>query len=182
MYTGKTLFAQLMDFLPWTSFGRIVQRYGGDRHVKSLRCAEHFRAMAFCPADLPGESQGHRSLSVGAGREALSHGVSRTDSSLDTVRCERSQRLAHLRRLRAGADPSGQKALRGREPRGGTLGNSLRARFDDNRPLPVGLPLGAVPFDQGSREDAYAARSAGAIPSFIHISDGKVEAFACNRP
>ena len=44
MYAGKTLFAQLMDFLPWTSFGRIVQRYGGDRHVKSLRCAEHFRA------------------------------------------------------------------------------------------------------------------------------------------
>src|SRR5262250_3292541 len=47
MYTGKTLFAQLMDFLPWTTFARIVERYGGDRYVKSLRCAEHFRAMAF---------------------------------------------------------------------------------------------------------------------------------------
>src|SRR5262250_246842 len=47
MYTGKTLFAQLMDFLPWTTFGRIVERYGGDRYVKSLRCAEHFRVMAF---------------------------------------------------------------------------------------------------------------------------------------
>jgi len=38
---------QLMDFLPWTTFARIVERYGGDRYVKSLRCAEHFRAMAF---------------------------------------------------------------------------------------------------------------------------------------
>ena len=47
MYTGKTLFAQLMDFLPWTTFARIVERYGGDRDVKSLRCAEHFRVMAF---------------------------------------------------------------------------------------------------------------------------------------
>ena len=47
MHTGKTLFAQLMDFLPWTTFARIVERYGGDRYVKSLRCTEHFRVMAF---------------------------------------------------------------------------------------------------------------------------------------
>jgi Domain of unknown function (DUF4372)/Transposase DDE domain len=47
MHTGRTLFAQLMDFLPWTTFSRIVERYGGDRYVKSLRCAEHFRVMAF---------------------------------------------------------------------------------------------------------------------------------------
>ena len=30
MNLGKTLFAQIMDFIPWTSFGRIVNRYGGD--------------------------------------------------------------------------------------------------------------------------------------------------------
>jgi hypothetical protein len=45
--TGKTLFTQLMDFLPWTTFARIVERYGGDRYVKSLRRTEHFRVMAF---------------------------------------------------------------------------------------------------------------------------------------
>jgi len=44
---GKLLFAQLMDFLPWTSFARIVARYGGDRRVRNLSCAEQFRAMAF---------------------------------------------------------------------------------------------------------------------------------------
>jgi hypothetical protein len=31
MYMSKTLLAQLMDFLPWTTFARIVERYGGDR-------------------------------------------------------------------------------------------------------------------------------------------------------
>jgi len=47
MYNGKTLFSQLTDFLPWTSFNRIVQRYQGDHYVKSLSCAQHYRAMAF---------------------------------------------------------------------------------------------------------------------------------------
>jgi len=47
MNTGKTLFAQLMDFLPWTTFTRYVNRYGGDRYVKTLTCAEQYRAMAF---------------------------------------------------------------------------------------------------------------------------------------
>ena len=47
MNTGKTLFAQLMDFLPWTTFTRIVDRYGGDHRVRTLSCAEQYRSMAF---------------------------------------------------------------------------------------------------------------------------------------
>ena len=47
MNTGKTLFAQLMDFLPWTTFARYVARYGGDKSVRTLTCAEQFRVMAF---------------------------------------------------------------------------------------------------------------------------------------
>jgi len=47
MNLGKTLFAQLMEFVPWTSFARIVARYGGDSRVRSLACTEQFRAMAF---------------------------------------------------------------------------------------------------------------------------------------
>ena len=47
MYTGKTLFAQLMDFLPWSTFVRLVDRYDGDHRVRTLTCAEQFRAMAF---------------------------------------------------------------------------------------------------------------------------------------
>ena len=47
MNLGKTLFAQLMEFVPWTSFARIVERYGGDSGVRVLNCTEYFRAMAF---------------------------------------------------------------------------------------------------------------------------------------
>ena len=47
MNTGKTLFAQLMDFLPWTTFTRIVDRYGGDHRVRTLSCAEQYRSLAF---------------------------------------------------------------------------------------------------------------------------------------
>ena len=47
MNTGRTLFAQLMDFVPWSTFGRLVVRYDGDRRVRTLNCAEQYRAMAF---------------------------------------------------------------------------------------------------------------------------------------
>ena len=47
MNTGKTLFAQVMEFVPWTSFTRIVQRYNADSGVRRLNCAEQFRIMAF---------------------------------------------------------------------------------------------------------------------------------------
>ena len=47
MNVGKTLFAQVMEFVPWTSFSRIVSRYGGDSGVRRLSCTEQFRVMAF---------------------------------------------------------------------------------------------------------------------------------------
>jgi hypothetical protein len=47
MHMGKMLFAQLMEFVPWTSFARIVAHYDGDSGVRSLPCTEQFRAMAF---------------------------------------------------------------------------------------------------------------------------------------
>ena len=47
MNVGRTLFAQVMDFVPWTSFERIVARYGGDLGVRKFRCNEQFRVMAF---------------------------------------------------------------------------------------------------------------------------------------
>src|SRR5450631_3006368 len=47
MYVGTTLFAQIMDFLPWKTFHRIVARYGGDHRIRTLSCTEQFRVMAF---------------------------------------------------------------------------------------------------------------------------------------
>ncbi len=47
MHSGKTLFAQVMEFVSWTSFSRIVVRYSGDARVLTLPCTEHFRIMAY---------------------------------------------------------------------------------------------------------------------------------------
>ena len=47
MNVGKTLFAKIMGLVPWTSFSRIVARYGGDSGVRRLTCSEQFRVMAF---------------------------------------------------------------------------------------------------------------------------------------
>ena len=47
MNAGKTVFAQLMEFLPWSSFDRIVARYGGNRGVRKLPCTVQFQVMAF---------------------------------------------------------------------------------------------------------------------------------------
>ena len=44
---GKTLFAQVMEFVPWKTFGRIIDRHQGDAGVRTLGCADVFRVMAF---------------------------------------------------------------------------------------------------------------------------------------
>jgi hypothetical protein len=44
---GRSLFSQVMDLVPWTSFDRLVTKYGGDVRVRKFRCTEQFRAMAF---------------------------------------------------------------------------------------------------------------------------------------
>ena len=47
MYTGKTLFAQILDFLPWKTFHRMVEKYGANHRVRTLSAADHLRVLAF---------------------------------------------------------------------------------------------------------------------------------------
>src|SRR3978361_1109711 len=47
MNTGKTLFAPLMDFLPWCTVDRIVARCEGNRGVRKLSCAAQYQIVAF---------------------------------------------------------------------------------------------------------------------------------------
>jgi hypothetical protein len=47
MNVGKTLFAQVMEYVPWKTFGRIIDRHGGDAGVRTLSCADLFRVMVF---------------------------------------------------------------------------------------------------------------------------------------
>ncbi len=47
MYQGKLVFAQLMQHLPLSTFRRCVIRYRGERKVKSFSCLDQFLSMAF---------------------------------------------------------------------------------------------------------------------------------------
>ena len=47
MNDGKTIFSQLMDFLPMKAFQRCVQKYDGNHKVKSFSCLDQFYCMAF---------------------------------------------------------------------------------------------------------------------------------------
>ena len=47
MNSGKMVFSQLMDYLPWWQFDKIVNQYHGNHKVKHFSCGERFRVMAF---------------------------------------------------------------------------------------------------------------------------------------
>jgi hypothetical protein len=47
MNQGKTIFAQLMDFLPTHEFHHCVERYQGHYKIKSFTCWDQFLCMAF---------------------------------------------------------------------------------------------------------------------------------------
>jgi Domain of unknown function (DUF4372)/Transposase DDE domain len=47
MQAGKTVFAQLMDFIPPHEFRRCVNRYGGNYKVSTFTCWDQFLCLAF---------------------------------------------------------------------------------------------------------------------------------------
>ena len=47
MNKGKTVFAQVMDFLPIKKFRRCIDRYNGNYRVRSFTCYDQFLCMAF---------------------------------------------------------------------------------------------------------------------------------------
>ena len=47
MNSGRTVFSQLMDYLPTYEFQKCVNRYSGDYRSRSLSCRDQFLAMAF---------------------------------------------------------------------------------------------------------------------------------------
>jgi hypothetical protein len=47
MNSGKTVFSQLMEFLPWYKFTGTVQRYQGDYRVRTFSCRDQFLCLLF---------------------------------------------------------------------------------------------------------------------------------------
>ena len=165
MNTGKTLFAQLMDFLPWTTFTRIVDRYGGDHRVRTLSCAEQYRSMAFaqltyreslrdietCLSDA--SKLYHMGFRQPVRRSTLADANERRDWRIHAALAQRL--ITQARTLYV--DESGV----------GPDHNRLRPGLDDHRSVPVGLSVGALPHQQGGGEDATLLDLRGNI---IHIS------------
>jgi IS4 transposase len=47
MHSGNLVFAQLMEFAPWHTFRRLVSKYQGDFNVRTFSCLDQFLSMAF---------------------------------------------------------------------------------------------------------------------------------------
>src|SRR5690625_1708332 len=174
MYTGKTLFTQVMEFLPWKHFYRIVERYQGNYRVRRLSCAEQFRSMAFaqltyreslrdleaCLAAQPAKLY-HMGLSQPVRRATLADANARRDWR---IYADFAQRLiGEARRLYAS------------EPMGVDLSSTVYA-LDATT---IDLCLSVFPWAPFRSTKAAVKLHTlldlrGAIPSFIHISDGKL--------
>jgi hypothetical protein len=174
MNTGKTLFSQLMDCLPWSTFARIVARYHGDHSVQTFPCSEQYRAMAFAQLTFRESLRDIEACLSGQPAKLLHMGfrgpVRRsTLADANEVRdwriyAEFAQRLiAQARRLYAG------------ESLLGDLDNTVYA-LDSTT---IDLCLSLFPWANFRTSKAAVKMHTlldlrGNIPSFIHISDGKL--------
>lgn len=174
MNAGKTLFAQLMDFLPWSSFARMVSRYGGDQRVRVFPCAAQYRAMAFAQLTYR-ESLRDIEMCLSVHGAKLYHMGFREPVRRATLADANETRdwriyagLAHnligqARRLYAGEDL------------GLDLDNTIYA-FDSTT---IDLCLTMFPWAHFRTTKAAVKLHTlldlrGNIPSFIHISNGKL--------
>ena len=174
MYVGKTLFAQVMEFIPWTSFSRIVQRYSGNAGARTLSCAEQFRAMAFAQLTWR-ESLRDVEASLSANATKLYAMGFRS-----TVKRSTLADANELRDWRIWSDLAALLIRRARklyanEPLGVELDNTVYAL--DSTTIDLCLSL----FEWAPFRSTKAAIKLhtlldlrGAIPTFIHISDGKL--------
>ena len=174
MNTGKTLFAQLMDFLPWSTFDRIVARHEGNRAVRTLSCTAQYQVMAFAQITYR-ESLRDIEACLSAQSAKLYHmgfrGPVRRSTLSDAneardwrIYAEFAQRLiAQARRLYAGD----------------SLDVELASTVYALDSTTIDLCLSVFPWAHFRSTKAAVKLHTlldlhGSIPSFIHISDGKL--------
>lgn len=174
MYLGKTLFAQVMDFLPWKTFHRIVHRYGGDRRIRTLSCAEQYRVMAFAQLTYR-ESLRDIEVCLSAQASKLYHmGITApvARSTLADANELRDWRIyfefAHRLILKA-------RALYADEDFGVELSNTVYALDATTINLCLSMfPWAPFQATQAAVKLHTLLDLRGPIPTFIHISDGKL--------
>jgi transposase len=174
MYVGKTLFAQIMDVLPWKTFHRIVARYGGDYRTRTLSCAEQFRIMAFAQLTYR-ESLRDIEVCLAAQQAKLYHmGIGGPVARATLARAN------ELRDWRIYADfaqtlIAQARKLYAAEDLGLELTNTVYA-LDSST---IDLCLSMFPWAHFRSTKAAVKMHTlldlrGPIPTFIHISDGKL--------
>ena len=174
MYRGQTLFSQVMQYLPWKTFSRIVARYDGDRRVRSLNCAQQFRAMAF--AQLPGrKSLRVLTACLGAVPTKLYHAGFSAPVRVSTLARANERRpwrmhadLAHRLIARA-------RALYADEDLGFEMDTTVYALDSSTVDLCLSVfPWATFPTTKAAVKLHTLPDLRGTIPSFMHVSDGKL--------
>jgi len=174
MNVGKTLFAQLMDFLPWTTFARYVARYGGDKGVRTLNCAEQFRVMAFAQLTYR-ESLRDIETCLSAQAAKLYHMGFREPVRRSTLADANESRDWRIWADFAQRLITQARALYEAEDLGLELTNTVNA-LDSTT---IDLCLSLFPWAHFRSTKAAVKMHTlldlkGSIPSFIHVSDGKL--------
>ena len=173
MNLGKTLFAQLMDYLPWTTFTRIVDQYGGDHRARTLTCAEQFRVMAFAQLTYR-ESLRDIEVCLSAQATKLYHMGIRQPVARTTLADANESRdwrihAGFAQRLIAQA-----RKLYADDSLGIELQNTVYALDSTTIDLCLSLFPWALFCTTKSAVKMHTLLDLrGNIPSFIHISDGK---------
>ena len=174
MNIGKTLFAQLMDFLPWKTFHRIVDRCDGDRYVKSMTCADQFRVMAFAQLtyreslrdiEVCLSAQSAKLYHMGLRQEIKRSTLADANEARDwRIHAEFAQRLIEqARKLYAG------------DNFGIALDNTAYALDSTTIDLCLSLfPWALFRTTKSAVKMHTLLDLRGNIPSFIHLSDGKL--------
>jgi len=174
MNTGKTLFAQLMDFLPWTTFTRIVDRHGGDRYVKSLVCTEQFRVMAFAQLTYR-ESLRDIEVCLSAQATKLYHMGLRQEIKRSTLADANEKRSWHIHAEFAQRLIAQARKLYAGDSFGIELENTAYALDSTTIDLCLSLfPWALFRTTKSAVKMHTLLDLRGNIPSFIHISDGKL--------
>ena len=174
MNMGKTLFAQVMEHVPWKTFGRIIERHSGDAGVRTLSCADVFRVMAFAQLTWR-ESLRDIEVCLASNQTKLFHmglkSVPARSTLADALNL-RDWRIYHALAMRL---ITRARELYIKEPMSVDLDATVYAL--DSTTIDLCLSL----FDWAPFRSTKAAVKMhtlldlrGAIPAFIHVSDGKL--------
>jgi hypothetical protein len=174
MYAGKLVFAQIMDYAPWHTFRRLVGKYRGDFNVRSFSCLDQFLCMGFAQLTYR-ESLRDIEACLGAQPAKLYHLGIRGKVSRSVLADANEGRDWRIYFDFAQALIRMARRLYAKEPIGVELSETVYA-LDSTT---IDLCLSLFPWAPFRQTKAAVKLHTlldlrGAIPTFIHISDGKL--------